>query len=297
MKNDKKIIKKALLWYNIKANLGEGPLWVTHSKELLWVDIKGGHVYAINAITRVNNVIYKGNKPSCIVQVSNHEFLIADGHKIVLLNLITKNYNEFASLKFNNLNIRFNDGKADPNSNLWIGTMDKNALHNQGSLYLINHKKKISEKLNNITISNGMTWSLDAKTMYYIDTFEAKVYAFDFNEKSEILNQRVIIDVPKELGMPDGMTIDNNGNLWIAMWGGFSVICWNPSSGKIIDKIEVEVPNVTCCVFGGENMDTLFITTARDGLSSAELEKYPTSGSVFYTKMNVSGFNSNYFKI
>ncbi len=295
MKNHRIIEKKASLWYKFNAELGEGPVWLNDSEELLWVDINKGQVHATNTNTKQDKIIYQGDKTSCIIPVSNKEFLISDTSKIIVLNTDTKKNSEYISLKFKIPNVRFNDGKADPNGNLWVGTMEMNVLPNKGSLYLIDSEKNVNESVKDVTISNGLEWSLDKKTMYYIDTVKNGVYAFDFNEKSEISNQRMAIAIPKYLGAPDGMTIDNQGNLWVAMWGGGSVICFNPKSGQILQKIEVDAPNVTSCIFGGKNMDTLFITTARDGLLEQELDKYPDSGSVFSVQTNVSGFNPNYF--
>ncbi len=297
MKNHKIKRLKAALWYKSEASLGEGPLWIPNTEELLWVDINKGLVHATNATTKEDKIIYKGKKPSCIVPVSVEQFLIADANKIVLLNAKTKKSNEFISVEFNTPNVRFNDGKADPNGNMWVGTMEMNIVPNKGKLYLVDGKKTVLQKLDCVSISNGLTWSIDEKTMYYIDTVDRAVYAFDFNENSEISNRRIAIEIPEELGYPDGMTIDNKGNLWVAMWGGNSVICFNPKSGEIIKKVEVDAPHVTSCTFGGKNMDTLFITTARDGLSETMLKKYPLSGSLFYIKSEVKGVKMNYFKL
>jgi len=291
------IKKKATIFYKTTAGLGEGPLWMVDSNELIWVDITKGFVHATNVSTKEDKIIYRGENPSCIVPITTTEFLISDRDKIIKLDTITLKSTICIHMCFETTNIRFNDGKIDPNGNFWVGTMDKDATPNKGSLYRIDSKKNISEVLKGITISNGLTWSLDSKTMYYIDTFENAVYAFDFNPNSEISNQKIVLDIPKELGAPDGMTIDNRGNLWIAMWGGFSVICWNPESGKIVDKIEVDVQNVTSCAFGGEDMTTLFITTAREGMSCNELKKQPNSGSVFHVKTKVSGVKLNNCKI
>ena len=140
-----------------------------------------------------------------------------------------------------------------------------------------------------ITISNGLAWSLDHKVLYYIDTPTLEVVGYDFDmENGNITNKRTIINIPKEEGFPDGMTIDNEGMLWIAHWGGWQVTRWNPSTGKKLSAIKLPVSNVTSCIFGGESMKDLYITSARKGLSVAELEKQPLAGSLFVIKE--SGF-------
>lgn len=279
-----------------KASLGEGPLWLPQTNELMWVDINKGEVHCFGLKNKIDDIVYHGVKTSCIVSVSENEFLIADTNKFVKCNKKTNTHSPYLEIDFKDSNIRFNDGKIDPNGNFWIGTMDMDASPNKGSLYRIDSNKNVTEVLPNITISNGLAWALDGKTMYYIDSYDHAVYAFDFNEKSEISNQRVAFEVAKELGTPDGMTIDSNGNLWIAMWGGSAVICWNPKSGQILDRIEVPAPHVTSCVFGGKEMNTLFITTAREGLSDKKTETYPLSGSLFYVKMKARGINAYFLK-
>jgi sugar lactone lactonase YvrE len=148
--------------------------------------------------------------------------------------------------------------------------------------------------LGKITISNGMAWTSDNETFYYIDspTQEIRAYQFDL-ETGEINFDRTVIRVPKELGTPDGMSMDQQGKLWVAHYGGFGVYCWDPDNGKLLKKITLPAPHVTSCVFGGENLDHLLITTARENLTEAQLQEYPQSGDVFLVKTNTQGFLSN----
>ena len=108
-------------------------------------------------------------------------------------------------------------------------------------------------------------------------------------ESGEIVLDKAVIHIPEEMGSPDGMAVDAEGMLWIAHYGGFGVYRWNPESGKLLDKIDVPVPNVTSCAFAGEEMDWLIITTARENLSDEDLRKYPGSGGIFYIKTEVKG--------
>jgi sugar lactone lactonase YvrE len=283
--------KQATVLYQTEADLGEGPVWMDDSNEILWVDINNGHVHCTQVYTAKDKIIYHGNKPSSITPISNEELLISDLNQLVVLNRITGKNHILLNLVFDTPNVRFNDGKADSNGNLWVGTLEMNITPGKGDLFLIDRKKQVTKSLRNVTISNGMTWSLDNKTMFYIDTMDYVVYAFDFNEKSEISNQRIVVKIPTDSGAPDGMTIDANGNLWIALWGGYGVGCFNPITGDLLDRIDVNAPHVSSCSFGGENLSTLFITTAREGLSTSQLQQYPESGSVFQHKMNVNGHN------
>ena len=130
--------------------------------------------------------------------------------------------------------------------------------------------------VNNTSISNGLCWSLDHQTMYYIDSPENRVFAYDFNSTDgSISNQRTVIDFSDLVGVPDGMTIDTEGMLWIAHWGGSKVGRWNPNTGAMIGQIQLPVPRVTCPVFGGPNMNTLFITTAWEHMTKEQRDGIP----------------------
>jgi sugar lactone lactonase YvrE len=135
-----------------------------------------------------------------------------------------------------------------------------------------------------------MAWSPDYKTFYYIDTPTREIKAFEYDVKTgEIANPRVAIRIPKLYGWPDGMTSDAQGNLWIVLWGGSQITKWNPRKGELLEKISVPVLQPSSCVFGGENMNELFITSARKELSEVDLEKYPLSGGLFKIETDVEG--------
>jgi sugar lactone lactonase YvrE len=189
---------------------------------------------------------------------------------------------------------RFNDGACDADGRLWIGTMSTKITPESGALYKITSALSPEKMLGKITISNGMAWTSDNETFYYIDspTQEIRAYQFDL-ETGEINFDRTVIRVPKELGTPDGMSMDQEGKLWVAHYGGFGVYCWDPENGKLLKKIVLPAPHVTSCVFGGENLDHLLITTARENLTEAQLQEYPQSGDVFLVKTNTQGFLSN----
>jgi sugar lactone lactonase YvrE len=126
--------------------------------------------------------------------------------------------------------------------------------------------------------------------MYFIDTPTHCVRSFLFDvESGDIQFEKVVIEIDKQNGSPDGMTIDEEGMLWIAHWNGFGVYRWNPLNGKLLDKISLPVPQVSSCVFGGDKLNYLFITTARENMSEAELQKYPDSGNVFIVETKVKG--------
>ncbi len=288
---------EAQLIYDAKAELGEGPLWLPSTHELLWVDINKGEVHSLNTISLQDTIIYKGHRTSCVVMVSEEELMIADTDELILFNRMSNTSTLFLQLDFNVPNVRFNDGKVDPYGRLWIGTMEMNVRPNKGNLYRINENKEVALMISEVTISNGIAWSLDHKTMYYIDTVDQVVYAYDFNEQSEISNRRIVVRIPTEKGAPDGMTIDEQGNLWVAMWGGHAVLCFDPNTGLQLQEIKLTVPHITSCTFGGTHNKTLYITSARTDISEEKLKEYPSSGGLFSIDLPFHGVIENQFII
>ena len=148
----------------------------------------------------------------------------------------------------------------------------------------------VHRRLENVTISNGIVWTGDRRTMYYIDSPTCRVDAFDYDvDSGELSNRRTAVEVPQALGWPDGMAIDEDDNVWIAMWAGNAVTHWDPRTGKQLGVVEVPASQVTSCAFGGPNLDELYITCARIDLSEEQLQKEPHAGGLFKASPGVRG--------
>jgi sugar lactone lactonase YvrE len=185
---------------------------------------------------------------------------------------------------------RFNDGKCDSRGRFWAGTTRLKHDEPAGFLYMLDADLNVHRRLDDVWISNGLAWSQDDRTMYFIDSPTGEVIAFDFDVAAgEIGNERLVIEIPEGGGSPDGMTIDEEGMLWIALWDGWRVIRVNPESGAIIDEVKMPVARPTSCVFGGPNLDELYITTASTRLPAEELDKQPQAGGLFRCKPGVKG--------
>jgi sugar lactone lactonase YvrE len=179
---------------------------------------------------------------------------------------------------------RFNDGKCSPDGHFWVGSMSLNEIDPSGSLYSLDEKFNVQKHEFGLTISNGLCWSLDKKYFYFIDTPTLRVVRYEYSNGNVYNKQTVIqIDASKD-GYPDGMTIDMEGNIWIAHWGGWQVTRWNPVSGEKIDAIELPVSQVTSICFGGQDFKDIFITSARRGLSQDQLQSEPLAGATFHVK-------------
>ncbi len=142
-----------------------------------------------------------------------------------------------------------------------------------------------------------MAWTADNSRFYFIDTPKQRIDAFIFDaEKGDVTFEQTVIHIPAEEGHPDGMCIDAEGMLWVALWGGFAVKRFNPFTGALLATIELPVPNITSCTFGGENLDQLFITSARSMLTDKQLAQYPLSGNSFICATDVKGVEPFYYK-
>ena len=285
---------KAELLFDAKALLGEGPIWDSRTQTLYWIDILNQRVYAEgNVLAQLDDFI------GCIAPRKSGGLILAlsgansaDERRFSFASLEPGSARpiQLASPENEPATNRFNDGKCDPHGRFLAGTMDMGESDPTGSLYSFDGKS-ITKLLSNVTISNGMAWSPDHKTFYYIDTPTRKVMAFDYDlETGAIANPRVAVEIPDQsLGWPDGMTSDTQGNLWIAMWGGAQVTKWDPRTGSLLERIPVPAKNVSSCVFGGKHLNELYLTSARKGLDDAALAQYPLTGGVFRIETNVEG--------
>jgi sugar lactone lactonase YvrE len=268
-----------------KCLLGEGALWDHHTNAICWVDILNGQIHEYSTSTNGHRIHSLNEMVGTIALCNNGDFLAAIKSGVVIVNregLITKRLvHPEAHLPGN----RYNDGKCDPGGRLWVGSIALDESEGAANLYRINPDLSTSTVITNVTISNGMAWSGDQRTFYYIDTPTLTVSAFDYDlSRGQITNGRTAIEIPRSEGWPDGMTIDEEGMLWIAHWDGWQVARWNPNTGKKLLSIRLPAAHVSCCTFGGQNFGDLYITTARKGLTPAQLQEQPLAGSLFVVR-------------
>lgn len=277
-------ISQASLLIDAKSQLGEGPLWHPDEKRLYWVDITPGLLNCWDPSTGQTQQWEMDSMIGTVEFVPQKGLLVAleaGIHRFSAREGLTK-LADFPEPS--DVGNRFNDGKCDPSGRLWVGTMNKQVRPQAGSLYCFDGDR-FTKKLSGLTISNGMAWSGDQTKFYFTDTADQAVKVFDFdNQTGCISSGRIAIEIPESMGAPDGMTIDGEGKLWIAHWGGSCVARWCPETGELLEKIDVTAPHVTSCAFGGDDMQTLYITTAREGLTEDQLKRFPLSGGVFYYK-------------
>ncbi|MBX2827353.1 MAG: SMP-30/gluconolactonase/LRE family protein [Flavobacteriaceae bacterium] len=286
----------AQLEFEIKAELGEGAFWNYQTQKFYWIDILKKNLHIYNPGTNENQTLPVPSPIGTVVPKNDSLAVIALEDGIYTINTSTGSISVLSDVEKELTVNRFNDGKCDPNGNLWVGSMNYPQDEATGSVYKINEEGKTEKMIDSVTISNGIVWTQDHKTLYYIDTPTGTIRAYDYDETdATISNERIAVEVNPKDGFPDGMTIDSEDMLWVGMWNGNAVARYNPISGTLISKIEVPAHNVTSCAFGGPNLDLLYITTASVDMTDTEKEKYPKAGSIFVAKPGVSGVKSDFF--
>jgi sugar lactone lactonase YvrE len=278
---------KAEVVSNVISELGEGPLY--HEGRFYWVDILAGKLKSIIPGDDKCQLLYEGAKaPTSVVAGKDGSLYmtLTDG----FYKFTDEGASRVGAFKITDPHMRFNDGKCDLFGNYWAGTMDTQEVSPKGSLYVLRPSGEVLEILTGITVSNGLCWNDDMSTFYYVDSPTKEVRAYDFDSLAMTLTKpRTIYTVKKDGAFPDGMCIDMDGNLWLALWNGYSVICLDPYSGQVLDEIEVPCRKVTSCSFGGEVYDELFITTSTKGMDGSDWQKYPDSGKIFKARPGIIG--------
>ncbi|MCJ7702744.1 MAG: SMP-30/gluconolactonase/LRE family protein [Anaerolineales bacterium] len=274
--------------------LGEGPVWSSNEQALYWVDIHRKLLQRWDLSTQERKI---WELPSEIGSFAFREaggIVVAMRNGIGLLDLdnsqVTPICNPEADLAYT----RFNDGKCDRQGRFWAGTMDEESPKRRASLYRLDAYGRCQKVIEGIGISNGLGWSPDNRFFYYTDSAAHTIYAYDyFPEDGRIANKRIFASTPDGY-VPDGLTVDSSGFIWSANWDGWKVIRYSPD-GKIDLEVPVPVQRPTSCAFGGPDLNLLFVTSARIGLSQDDLIEQPMAGSIFCVETDVKGLPTAHY--
>jgi sugar lactone lactonase YvrE len=287
---------KADLVVDARATLGEGPVWHPRKQQISWVDIEQGQLHIHELSGEPDHVYTIGCRVGAAVWRRSGGMVLATESGWISFDLQAGRGEKLADPESHLPNNRFNDGKCDPYGRFWAGTMSMRREPRAGSLYVLEADHGVRRVLDQVTTSNGLDWSPDQSTMYYIDTPTMQVAAFDYDGPSgTIANRRTVVQFPAGVGRPDGMTVDAEGKLWIAHWDGGRVTRWDPRSGRLLDTVHLPVSRVTSCAFGGSWLDELYITTARHGLDEATLAGEPHAGGLFAVCPGATGLPAHEF--
>lgn len=293
------IFHHAELVLDIQAELGEGPFWHPLQQCLYWLDIEKRQLNRFDPLTQINLSESLDRRVACVVPTNDDSLLLGGEGGIEEYWPDTEEWAFLVDPEKNKRTNRINDGKASPEGRFWFGSLNMQRERNQASLYVMERNGGVRQILPGLTNSNGLGWSPDGDVFYHIDTPTRQVSAFDYDPRlGGIRNRRIVVRFPDdpEFGRPDGMTVDSEGMLWIAHWGGASVTRWDPELGEMIAVVNVPATQVTSVAFGGEELGTLFITTARRDLTPQMLGGQPNAGGIFAVEPGVTGLPTNIFR-
>ena len=257
---------------------GEGPFWDARNGRMMCMDVLAGEILAIGPSGRV----VRHNVPSSVATVirgrASGGFVIATEHGLICADDAFTTFEQIAEVT-DDPTVRTNDGGCDPLGAFVIGTMAYDERPGAGTVYRVTPDHEVTELLSPVSISNGVQWSADGARAYYIDTPTRRVDVWNVDpDTGAWWGRRAHIALDGVSGFPDGMAIDEDGGLWIALWGGGAVVHYD-ASGRLVETVDVPgATQTSSCAFGGDARDVLYITTSRQGLSSRQ---QPSAGAMF----------------
>jgi sugar lactone lactonase YvrE len=264
-----------------EAETGEGPLWDAAAGVLWWLDVSGQKLHRYDPASLLDSPAELDRCVGSVALRCSGGLLAAASNGFCELDPTDARLTLFAPVEQDDPSTRMNDGRSDPAGRFFAGTMALNARQGAGSLYRLNRDRSVTRLFCGTTISNGLDWSPNGSTLYYIDTALGGVDAFDFDmESGDIANRRPLLRIERRFGLPDGMCVDAEGWLWVACWRGGAVRRFAPD-GAPGDVIELPVSQVTSCAFGGPDLGDLYMTSARRHLSKQRLAAEPEAGALF----------------
>jgi sugar lactone lactonase YvrE len=288
-----KTYPEAALVLDARAELGESILWRGESRTLCWVDIHRCEVHSLKLDTGEHTWCNTAQAVGAIVPVAGGGFVAAMTAGFYLLD-DRGAVKRLAAPRELVPTLRFNDGKCDRKGRFWAGTQIlRGEMAGKGFFGCLDLDGTVRMALTDVTTSNGLAWNEDDTVLYYIDTPTFAVQAFPFDLETGTLGEsRDCVRIPKEFGYPDGMTIDREGMLWVAQWKGGAVRRYDPRTGACIGVLPVPASRVTCCCFGGDHLDTLYITTSR---RDTDADAEPLAGGIFKANVGVCGYEAYSF--
>ncbi|KAM3585171.1 uncharacterized protein V6R79_009375 [Siganus canaliculatus] len=284
------------------AVIGEGPVWEESEQRLLFVDIIGKKIHRWSPATNQIQSVDTGDSVGFVVPRRSGGYVAGVGRRFVAVDWSTQAMTSLVEVDQDTPTNRLNDGKVDPAGRLLAGTMGREVLpgefeKHRGSLFSVTSDLSVTKLVSQVSISNGLGWSLDQRTMFYIDSLCLSVDAFDYDSTTgRIGNRRVVYRMEEGEGLPDGMTVDADGRLWVACFNGGRVINIDPETGVRLQTVSLPATKTTSCCFGGPDYSDLYVTSGSLGLNPSELKQQPMAGDTFkVTGLGVRGRPSNPF--
>jgi sugar lactone lactonase YvrE len=277
--------------FQVDAQLGEGPMWSPRERALWFVDIKGQRIYRYEEATRSTLSWRAPEQVGFIVPARRGQFICGLQSGLHGFESVGGAFELLARVDSDHPHNRLNDAHVDGAGRLWFGTMDNDETHPTGSLYRFD-SKGLKRCDDGYVITNGPATSPDGRTLYHVDTLQRLIYAFDLDTKGVLSGRRIFARIADADGYPDGPTVDASGCVWVGLFGGWGVNRYSPA-GELLEKVSLPVANCTKAAFGGDDLRTLYVTTAWKGLSDEQRAQQKLAGSLFAARVDTPGLPMN----
>ena len=276
-----------------RAELGEGPLWDDRARRLIWVDYPSQQVLWCSPPTDLaSRSLMMPGRPGCVGLRQDGGILVALPDGVWALPAGAEDGSaamRIAAVPGAHSDIHLNDGACDPTGRFWVGSVVNRGREATGVLWRLEPGGELTPTLSGLQLSNGMDWSSDGRTFYHVDSLARRVDMFSVDlDEGTLRDRRPLVDLGAEDVLPDGLTIDSAGCIWVALWGGWAVRRYTPD-GRLDQTIRLPVAQVSSCTFGGPAYEDLYITTAREGLSDGDLATQPLAGGLFCCRPGAQG--------
>lgn len=277
-----------------RAQTGEGPAWDAKVQHLYWLDIPQSTIFRYNPADGSNQSLDLSQQFESIGTLAPRQkggLLIAPERKIGFLDWETGQVEIVLEVEPDLPDNRFNDGKCDPRGRMLIGSMSNHQDGQpHGSLYCIDTDLTLRKLRDGLFVSNGMGWSPDYRQFYLVDSRSRDIWVYDYDlETGSIQNQRVAFRLPEGHFVGDGMTVDQQGMIWLALWDGARITRWDPYAGRLLEEHSFPAKRTSSCVFGGKDMDELYVTSATKGISEPDWQLYPYNGALMRQRLAIRG--------
>lgn len=284
------------LLVDCKNQLAEGILWDDRSNCLFWSDIEHRRLYRFDSVCGSLEHKDLPEKLGSFAFTERGGFLFAFGSGLALGSWESDVYEMLSPVNEKDAAVRLNDGRCDRQGRFIVGDYDRDSL-NRGSAYRVTADGSVRRLFGGLNSANSTCFSPDGTRMYFTDSPQKEIWVFDYDTAAGTAsNRRLFVSLSDQPGLPDGSVVDAEGYLWNAQWAGSRIVRYSPT-GEIDRVIEFPVRDITCLCFGGEHLDTLYVTTARNTLSAEQLKERPLSGGVFSVKVDVQGLRENRFPV
>jgi len=279
--------------------LGEGVQWNPKDQSVYWLDIIDAKLFRYQLASQNLQHWSLPERPGCFAFAKDEpRLLMALASGFAWFDLNTGECEWIAKPEAHIVGNRSNDGRCDRQGRFWMGTIvdERHSPEQAAGLYCLDHNLQVTQHLSGLQISNALCWSPDGRWLYHADSPTRTLHRYDFDcDSAQLSNQYSLLQTPESVD-PDGACVDADGNIWNAQWGGSRVVCYAPD-GRELGRVMTPATQTTCCAFGGEKLDLLFVTSARIGLSNEQLQAQPEAGHLFIYQTQATGLEENWFGV